>query len=102
MDSVKIVVVPPCIAVSFPNIFSPNGDGKHDTFCILGNCNVSSQFSVFNRWGERMFFSTSPDECWDGTHRGVPVGSGVYVYQLIYLDENNEQHLVTGNVTLVR
>lgn len=102
MDSVKIVVVPPCIAVNFPNIFSPNGDGKHDTFCILGNCNVSSQFSVFNRWGERMFFSTSPDECWDGTHRGVPVGSGVYVYQLIYLDENNEQHLVTGNVTLVR
>ncbi|MCC5923765.1 MAG: gliding motility-associated C-terminal domain-containing protein [Crocinitomicaceae bacterium] len=102
MDSIKIIVIPPCIEVNFPNIFSPNDDGKHDVFCILGNCHVSAQFSIFNRWGERIFFTTSPDECWDGTFRGQPVGAGAYVYQLIYLDEHNEQHMVTGNVTLVR
>lgn len=102
LDSITIIVIPPCIAVNFPNIFSPNDDGKHDVFCILGNCHVSAQFSIFNRWGERIFFTTSPDECWDGTFRGKPVGAGSYVYQLIYLDENNEQHMVTGNVMLIR
>lgn len=59
-DTTFIEVLQPCVPVSFPNIFSPNGDGLHDTFCILGDCHTSAQLSIFNRWGERVFFSTNP------------------------------------------
>lgn len=101
-DTTFIQVIQPCIDVSFPNIFSPNGDGLHDTFCILGDCHTTAQLSIYNRWGERVFYSTDPEECWDGTFRDQDVDAGVFVYRLIYLDASNEEHTISGNVTVVR
>ncbi|MCC5922689.1 MAG: gliding motility-associated C-terminal domain-containing protein [Crocinitomicaceae bacterium] len=101
-DTTFIQVLQPCVPVAFPNIFSPNGDGQHDTFCILGDCHTSAQLSIFNRWGERVFFSANAEECWDGTFRDQDVDAGVFVYRLIYIDANNQEHTISGNVTVVR
>ncbi len=64
-----------------PNAFTPNGDGRNDCFGIQrwGDVTVE-EFSVFNRWGERIFTTHNPSDCWDGNFRGKPQEAGPYPY----------------------
>jgi gliding motility-associated-like protein len=66
-----------------PSAFTPNNDGHNDCFG-LKNWGVitTMEMEVFNRWGERVFVSTSPSNCWDGNYKGVPQPAGGYVYQI--------------------
>lgn len=64
-----------------PNAFTPNGDGIND--CISLNRWGSVQlheFSIYTRWGERVFSSNDPRRCWDGTFKGKALPVGAYVY----------------------
>lgn len=64
-----------------PNAFTPNNDGKNDCFGIRKWANTQiREFSVFNRWGERIFTTKNPSQCWDGTYRGKPQENGSYAY----------------------
>ncbi len=66
-----------------PNAFSPNGDGKNDCYRIKYFGQVSElQFFIYNRYGNIVFTTTNPDECWDGTYKGNPVEGGNYVYYI--------------------
>ncbi len=38
------------------------------------------RFSIYNRWGQRLFYSTNPAACWDGNFRGKKQIPGTYVY----------------------
>jgi len=61
--------------------FTPNGDGKNDCYSAKTWGFVTDfDFSIFNRWGERVFHSTNPTQCWDGTYKGVAQKTDVYVY----------------------
>ena len=42
--------------LSFPNAFSPNGDGRNDTF-VAKECENITEFHayIFNRWGQKLF-----------------------------------------------
>jgi gliding motility-associated-like protein len=40
------------------------------------------RFSIFNRWGDLVFFTKDPSKCWDGTFKGVEQPSSVFVYQV--------------------
>jgi gliding motility-associated-like protein len=100
--SVTVFVELPCTAVSVPTIFSPNGDGLNDAFCVLGNCIQQIDLSIYNRWGEVVFQSGSLNDCWDGTYRGEPVNSAVFVYKLRAVKDDGEEVLLTGNITVVR
>lgn len=101
-DSVTVFVTSPCVDLALPTIFSPNGDGNNDEFCILGNCIQSAQLTIYNRWGEVVFNSVGNGECWDGTHRDKPVNTGVFVYKLRAILTDGTELLETGSVTLVR
>lgn len=65
---------------SFPNIFTPNGDGINDCLYppkILSlNC---AQFSVFSRSGQKMWDNKNGN-CWDGNYQEQPAPEGVYFY----------------------
>jgi gliding motility-associated-like protein len=86
-----------------PNSFTPNGDGLNDCFGPgrLWRNIVSQEFMVYNRWGERVFYSTSPNACWDGFFKGVKAKEGAYVY---YLKAKTLCGTVEkkGNVILIR
>lgn len=101
-DTVRINVIQPCGEVFVANTFSPNGDGLNDFECVYGDCIVSLDFSIHNRWGETIFHSTDLNECWDGRYKGKFVQSGVYVYQLRYTLKSNEVEEKTGSITVVR
>jgi gliding motility-associated-like protein len=66
-----------------PNAFTPNQDGLNDCFGIrYWGVIQHLEFSVYNRWGQRIFFTTDPNACWDGTYRGTMQDIGVYVYMI--------------------
>jgi gliding motility-associated-like protein len=66
-----------------PNAFTPNGDGKNDCYGIRYWGGISNvEFSIFNRWGERVFFTRNPSQCWDGTYKGVMQAGNVFVYMV--------------------
>lgn len=85
-----------------PTGFSPNDDGNNDVLNVYGIADASSyELEVYNRWGERIFFSTNKSEGWDGKFNGTPVPAGVYAYRYnIVL--NGKTYAAKGNVTLVR
>lgn len=53
-----------------PNSFTPNGDGINDFFLPQGNAFDPEQYKmrIFNRWGEKVFETTNPNQPWDGGH----------------------------------
>jgi gliding motility-associated-like protein len=66
-----------------PNAFTPNNDGKSDCFGISKLHAIKvNEFAVYNRWGNKVFSTTNPQACWDGTYKGKPQANGGYVYML--------------------
>jgi gliding motility-associated-like protein len=66
--------------IFIPNAFSPNGDGLNDVFLVYGFTIEKMQFAVYNQWGEKIFESFNQSTGWDGTFKGTPQPSGVYMY----------------------
>lgn len=66
-----------------PNAFTPNGDGKNDCFGIkYWGVIEKIDFSVYNRWGERVFYTNMPNGCWDGVYKGKKQDGNVFVYYI--------------------
>ena len=64
-----------------PSAFTPNGDGHNDCFGITKwHSLMQVEFSIFNRFGQRIYFSNSTTACWDGRYKGVLQDAGKYVY----------------------
>ena len=86
----------------FPTAFSPNKDGLNDVF-LPGGADVSSyKLSIFNSWGQLVFFSNSIENGWDGLFDGIPVSTGVYIYQCDIVAVSGKKHAFNGTVTLLR
>lgn len=87
------IVIPTEIVV--PNVFSPNGDGENDFLEFTGvEYYPNSHLSVYNRWGQEIFTSTSYKNTW----RAPDVAEGTYYY-VLKLQGGKEY---TGHVTLLR
>jgi gliding motility-associated-like protein len=98
-DTVVVSVVP---MIDFPNGFTPNGDGINDYWQIdniqlFENCEVE----VFNRWGERLFYSRGYVTPFDGRFNGEPLPVGTYYY-IIKLNDPLFPDTYTGPVTILR
>ena len=85
-----------------PNTFTPDNDGRNDIFSWVIEGHETFEFRIFNRWGEEVFTTTDPYATWDGTHLGQKVKDGVYVWQAKILDLKDEEHLITGHVSVLR
>ncbi len=93
---------PPCI-VTFPNAFTPDGDGINDTFAPLSVTEIELlDFRIYNRWGELIHDNVLP---WDGLHNGEPLPPEVYLYVAqirIFGCRGDGEQVVRGEVTLLR
>lgn len=85
-----------------PNGFSPNGDGRNDVLFVRGTGIDELYFVVYDRWGEKVFETTSQDIGWDGRFRGKTLNSDVFGYYLRVRCFNGEDFFKKGNVTLLR
>lgn len=97
----EVVCGAPTIAI--PNAFTPNGDGLNDRLCISGLEEiVEFHMAIFNRWGEKVYESDNPAQCWDGTFRGHACLAGVYTYTCHIRCHANEENDIKGDITLIR
>lgn len=104
-DTINVIVVEDrdCDKGMFiPNAFSPNGDGHNDKLYVRGVCLQSLTFMVFDRWGEKVFETNDQNVGWDGTFKGEPMNSGVFVYRLEGRTYNGKAYSLKGNITLIR
>ncbi len=101
-DSIFIKYKIKCGEIYVPNIFSPNQDGSNDGFKVYSRCLQSIQLSVFDRWGNRVFYSDKVGESWDGTFNNKPMNSGTYIYRATVSLIDGTVEDLKGTVTLVR
>lgn len=87
-DTASIQVTIPEIDINkrkIPNVFTPNSDGKNDTFKITGGnveCFIES-ISIYNRWGKLMYEVKNQKSWeWDGRINNEIVPPGVYFYSV--------------------
>lgn len=102
----KIIDIEPLSELIMPNAFTPNGDGKNDGFKGIGFLEglQNYKFSIWNRWGERVFVTEDPYVSWNGSsnNSGEPAPQGVYVYVVEYISPRGETKVLEGHVTLLR
>ena len=85
-----------------PNAFTPNGDSHNDVFRIPPDTYLNlREFSIFNRWGNKIFTTTDITKGWDGYTNGLPCENGTYVYIITGTNDSGEISL-KGTVILVR
>jgi len=101
-DTCEFIVDVTCIdALTIPNVFTPNGDGKNDLWNIAGKENYPDmKVKVFNRWGDLMFESESGyNNPWDGKYNNTEAPSATYYY-IILLGDGEED--LSGTINIVR
>lgn len=100
-DSVAVYLMEVCCDVFVPNAFSPNSDEYNDVLYVKGRCIQSMRFTIYDRWGNKVFESVDVTNGWDGTYKGKPMDTAVLVY---YLQTTNNGNQVNkkGNISLVR
>ncbi len=92
---------PPLVFV--PTAFTPNGDGLNDVFRASATGRLKSfSLSVYDRFGQRIFFSNDPAKGWDGTVKNKHQGTGMWIWMLQYIDGSGVSHANKGTVTLIR
>jgi gliding motility-associated-like protein len=95
------IIIPEGIVI--PNVFTPNGDGKNDVFLITSSGTKSFSIEIFNRWGEKVFESNSPQISWDGrTTSGVLASDGVYYFILTATAQSGANWSKDGYLQLIR
>ena len=90
-----------------PEIFSPNGDSKNDTWEIKGlQAYPDNTVTIFNRWGDEVFRAAPYANDWSGSNTGdkslmgkgdLPAGTYYFI-----LDLGDGNRPVTGYVQLTR
>ncbi len=85
-----------------PNIFTPNDDGKNDTFTVYGTGFTKIEISIFDRWGAKLYTTTDIYKGWDGTFKGVLSKEDTYVYKVNFTSLDGKKHTKTGHVTLMK
>ena len=91
------------ITIFVPNAFTPNNDQLNDRVSpISEGIKTVYSFSVFNRWGLQLFSWAPGTPGWDGTFKGLPQQSGVYVWQFRGLGIDEKIFERKGVITLIR
>lgn len=86
--------------IFIPNIITPNDDHENDDWQIFGIGNNSEvNITIFDRWGEMVFFSEGSYSPFDGTYQGKKLPNGIYAYR-INIPARKEQY--EGTLTIAR
>lgn len=88
--------------IGVPNAFSPNGDGINDVVYVEGKGIIELDFSIYNRWGEKVFESHNQRDGWNGIYKGLLQEMEVYTYAVTAVLVNGDNKFLKGNITLLR
>jgi gliding motility-associated-like protein len=89
-------------AVDVPNAFTPSRGGVNSVVTVRGFGIARMNFTIYSRWGEKVFESQSKGAGWDGTYKGKPMPMDVYAYTLDVEFTDGTKTRKTGDITLIR
>jgi len=90
-------------SLDLPVVFTPNGDGTNDRVFVRGwGIMDLLEFSIYNRWGERIYFSDDLYDGWDGTFNDKPQNIDTYSYYVRVRTYGDKILDKKGNITLLR
>ena len=87
--------------IGYKKFFTPNGDGIHDKWRILGireDFQPNSRVYIFDRYGKLLKELDPVNEGWDGTYLGRPMPQTDYWFR-VFLEDGRE---FKGHFSLVR
>lgn len=86
-----------------PTGFTPNNDGKNDLLIPYYNGKLTlKEFSIFNRWGQRVYTTSQRGAGWNGKINGLLQDSSVYIWLFKYTDDKGIIAEKKGTVVLIR
>ncbi|WP_452228881.1 T9SS type B sorting domain-containing protein [Lacinutrix sp. MEBiC02404] len=83
------IVEQPVSVIGFPQYFTPNNDGIHDTWQVLGISNLiqpNTKIKIFNRYGKLIKQISPSSTGWDGTFNGEYLPSEDYWFAITLQD----------------
>jgi gliding motility-associated-like protein len=96
--SQTITISSHCDDVHIPNAFSPNGDGRNDTWVIAGlEGDPTTTVRVYNRLGSMVFQSQGYATPWNGSYGGSKLPAAVYYY---VISTKGAKQVLSGAVTI--
>ena len=81
----------PIQTITFPNYFTPNGDGYNDTWIIRLPINYDAIISIYDRYGKLIKQISSIGTGWDGTYNGNSMPSTDYWFKIEYTENNTRK-----------
>jgi gliding motility-associated-like protein len=92
----------PLDVIGYPRYFTPNNDGYHDTWNIIGIHQAPGTIIyIFDRYGKLLKQLDASGIGWDGTYNGQPLPSSDYWFKVAY-EENGVPKSFGGHFALKR
>jgi len=102
-DSITIII-DPAFTIYIPTAFTPNNDLYNDYFLPIVDGINEYEFSIYDRFGNRVFSTDKTNLSWDGkVNNGTEYATaGNYVYNIILIDFQGKEKVYQGKVILIR
>ena len=93
----------PITVIDYPKYFTPNGDGIHDYWNVVGLNQAAAKLYIFDRYGKliKQISPTDQNPGWDGTYNGEQAPSTDYWFTIDFI-ENNQQKQFKSHFSLKR
>ena len=83
------------LVVGYPPYFTPNGDGYHDTWNVIGlEDQASAKIYIFDRYGKLLKQLSPTGIGWDGSYNGYPLPSNDYWFSIEYAEPNSGETVI--------
>jgi gliding motility-associated-like protein len=88
--------------VDVPNAFTPLSGDENSIVLVRGFGIGKMTFTIWNRWGQKVFETNNRFQGWDGKVKGVVQPMDVYAYTLSVEFTDGTQTTKKGDLTLIR
>ena len=100
----QTIIIDPAFIIYIPTAFTPNNDLYNDYFLPIVDGINEYEFSIYDRFGNRVFNTDKTNEAWDGkVNNGTEYATaGHYVYNIILIDFRGKERTFQGGLMLIR
>jgi gliding motility-associated-like protein len=97
--TVRAIIKP---LVDVPSAFTPGRPGVNGRIRVEGFGIAEMHWSIYNRWGQKVYETNNIKSAWDGTFNGKIQPLDVYAYTLDVTFSDGTKYTKTGDITLLR
>ena len=93
--------------IQFPKFFTPNADGKNDTYVVKGvtkDFYADASINIFNRYGKLVGQEQIDSQGWNGMYQGKLLPSDDYWFNITLIPTDTTKPIINkkGNFSLLR